>query len=62
MEEEIRRRMNPVLFGHSPDARIVAAHQAGDDAMRVYVRTGKTIEAEERPFYPFFFLSEPKLI
>jgi DNA polymerase elongation subunit (family B) len=62
MEEEIRRRMNPVLFGHSPDARIVAAHQAGDDAMRVYVRTGKTIAAEERPFYPFFFLSEPKLI
>ena len=54
--------MNPVLFGHSPDARIVAAHQAGDDAMRVYVRTGKTIAAEERPFYPFFFLSEPKLI
>ena len=54
--------MNPVLFGHSPDSRIVAAHQTGDDAMRVYVRGKETIAAEERPFYPFFFLSEPKLI
>jgi DNA polymerase elongation subunit (family B) len=62
MEEEIRRRMNPVLFGHSPDARIVAAHQAGDDAMRVYVRTGETTTPEEHPLYPFFFLSEPKFI
>jgi DNA polymerase I len=54
--------MNPVLFGHSPDSCIVAAHQAGDGAMRVYVRSKETIAAEERPFYPFFFLSEPKLI
>jgi DNA polymerase elongation subunit (family B) len=54
--------MNPVLFGHSPDSCIVAAHQSGDDAMRVYVRTGETNAAEECPFYPFFFLSEPKFI
>jgi DNA polymerase elongation subunit (family B) len=54
--------MNPVLFGHSPDPRIVAAHQAGDGAMRIFLRGGETITSEERPFFPFFFLSEPKLL
>ncbi len=54
--------MNPVLFGHSPDPRIVAAHQAGDGAMRVYVRGESSLESSDVPFFPFFFLSEPKLI
>ena len=54
--------MNQVLFGHAPDPRIVAAHQAGDGAMRVYVREGNAVSPTDHPFFPFFFLSEPKLI
>ncbi|HTY59933.1 MAG TPA: DNA polymerase domain-containing protein [Bacteroidota bacterium] len=54
--------MNPALFGHAQDPRIVAAHQAGDGAMRVYVRDGEGVTTEDRPFFPFFFLSEPRLI
>ncbi len=54
--------MNPVLFGHSQDPRIVAAHQAGDGAMRVYVRGAEGVTSEDHPFFPFFYLSEPALI
>ena len=54
--------MNPVLFGHAPDERIVAAHQSGDGAMRVYSRTGAGVTSEDRPFFPFFHLAEPRLI
>ena len=54
--------MNPVLFGHAADERIVAAHQSGDGAMRVYTRTGAGLAAEDRPFFPFFHLAEPRLL
>jgi len=54
--------MNPVLFGSAPDERIVAAHQSGDAAMRVYARTDTEVTSEDRPFYPFFHLAEPRLI
>ena len=54
--------MNPVLFGHAGDERIVAAHQSGDGAIRVYTRAGAGLSSEDRPFYPFFHLAEPRLI
>ena len=60
-----------VLFGHDPADRIVALHGVpgpapgadGGEAMRVYRRTeSDQIEYEDRPFYPFFFLSDVELL
>jgi len=50
--------MNPLLFGHTEDPRIVAVHPAGEAAMRSYVREGESVRAEDHPFFPFFFLSD----
>ena len=60
-----------VLFGHDAEERIVALHPVpgpapgadGGEAMRVYRRTeDDQIEHADRPFYPFFFLSEIALL
>jgi DNA polymerase elongation subunit (family B) len=60
-----------VLFGHDAAERIVALHAVpgpapgadGGEAMRVYRRTDDgRVEHEDRPFYPFFFLSDLDLL
>jgi len=54
--------MNPLLFGHNTDERIVAVHQKDDNTMRVYVRDGPATRHEDVHFYPFFFLSDTKYL
>ena len=54
--------MNPLLYGHADDQRIVAVHQKDDATMRVYTRDGDRLAADDRPFFPFFFLSDRRLI
>jgi DNA polymerase elongation subunit (family B) len=54
--------MNPLLYGVSADPRIVAVHQKDDATMRVYLREGDRVTGEDRPFFPFFFLADTRLI
>jgi len=54
--------MNPLLEGHAPDHHIVAVHLKDDATMRVYRRESGSVTSEDRPFYPFFFLSDRALI
>ena len=54
--------MNPLLEGHAPDPHIVAVHLKDDATMRVYRRESGSVTSEDRPFYPFFFLSDRSLI
>jgi DNA polymerase, archaea type len=54
--------MNPLLYGAAPDPRIVAVHQKDDATMRVYVREGQAVITDDRPFFPFFFLADPRPI
>ncbi len=50
--------MNPLLFGHDPRERIVAAHVKDDSTMRLYVREPSGIRIEDERFFPFFYLSD----
>ncbi|MEW6511520.1 MAG: DNA polymerase domain-containing protein [Bacteroidota bacterium] len=54
--------LNPLLYGHAPDPGIVAVHQKDDATMQVYVRHGDTVTSEDQPFYPFFHLSDERLL
>ncbi len=54
--------MNPLLSGHNSDSHIVAAHPADEKNMRVYFRDIQGIRFEDVPFYPFFHLSDSRLI
>src|SRR5215510_6609013 len=58
------------LFGHDPTPRLVAAQRLPPGAesrgalMRVYQRqeTGVELRTEDVPFYPFFFLTDIRLL
>lgn len=58
------------LFGKDPTSRIVdvlplrTGSDAGQALVRVYRRAedGLTVESEDVPFYPFFFLTDPELL
>ena len=54
--------MDPLLYGHNTEERIVAVHQTDDRTMRLYFRDGEQVRTRDERFYPFFFLSEPALI
>lgn len=54
--------MNPLLYGHNTDERIVAVHQKSDSTMRVYFRESETARHEDVEFFPFFFLADERLI
>ncbi|MGA9117696.1 MAG: DNA polymerase domain-containing protein [Bacteroidota bacterium] len=54
--------MNPLLYGENPDERIVGIHPTDESSMRVYLRRGGHVEAEDSRFYPFFFLSDAALL
>ncbi len=54
--------MNPILFGHNPDERIVAASLLDDQTVRLHRREdGKTLHRDVE-FFPFFFLTDPDLL
>ncbi len=50
--------MDPLLYGHNPDERIVAVHPAGDSKMNVYYRQADQVRCETVDFYPFFYLAD----
>lgn len=54
--------IDALLYGHDPQERIIAVHQAGDNLMRLFVRQGKKIITEDCEFFPFFFLSDSSLL
>ena len=54
--------MDPLLHGHNPQEKIVALHPVGDNRMRVYFRDGNVVSWEDSEFFPFFFLSDDKLL
>lgn len=54
--------MDPLLYGHNTDTRIVAVQQKDDSTMRVYFRTGGTVRAEDAPLYPFFHLADERYL
>jgi DNA polymerase elongation subunit (family B) len=54
--------MDPLLYGHAPDERLVGAHLSGDSRVRVYRRSGGALHTEEVPFFPFFHLSDGRLL
>ena len=56
------RAMNPLLYGHNPEERIVAVHQKDDRAMRLYHRERDGVRISEEPFYPFFHLSDRRYL
>jgi len=54
--------MDPILFGHNPEERVVAVHLLNDQAVRLYRRdNGKTLHTDAE-FFPFFFLTDPELL
>jgi DNA polymerase elongation subunit (family B) len=59
--------MNPLLFGHNPDERIVAVQHMDERTMRLYFRGqgsngASTVRFQDERFYPFFYLSDVRLI
>jgi DNA polymerase, archaea type len=50
--------MNPLLFGHDPRERIVAAQLKDDSTMRLYIREPDGVRIEDERFFPFFYLSD----
>ncbi len=51
--------MNPLLYGHTPEERIVGLHQKGDQSVRLYLRDEGNLIHRDESFFPFFFLSDP---
>ncbi len=54
--------MDPVLYGHNPEERIVAVHQLDDQTIRLYQRNEGKILHKDVEFFPFFFLADSSLI
>ncbi len=54
--------MNPLLYGHHPEERIVGLHQKDDQSVRLYFRNGDGITHRDELFYPFFFLADSSLL
>jgi len=51
-----------VLFGADPLQGIVAVEPSGDRAMRLFLRRGKRLVAQEEPFVPFILVEDEKLM
>lgn len=54
--------MNPLLYGHNNDQRIVAVHPQDDSTMRLYFRERGGVRFVDDRFFPFFFLAEKRFI
>ncbi|MBN1397395.1 MAG: hypothetical protein JXA06_05115 [Bacteroidetes bacterium] len=54
--------MDPLLYGHNPEERIVAVHQLNDQTIRLFKRVEGKIIHRDVEFFPFFFLSDESLI
>lgn len=54
--------MDPLLTGYDSSTRIVACHLLNDQQIRLYARTASGLETRDVDFFPFFFLSQSKLL
>ncbi len=54
--------MNPLLFGHNTEERIVGVQPLDDATMRLWVRTEEGVHSVDESFYPFLFLSDRTLL
>ena len=54
--------MDSLLFGHSEEPQIVAVHTIDESTVRVYKRTGMTVEFSDEEFFPFFHLADENLL
>ena len=54
--------MNPLLYGHNSDERIVAVYPKDDSTMRLVFRDPSGIRTEDQNFFPYFFLTDSALI
>jgi DNA polymerase, archaea type len=54
--------MNPLLYGHNTDERIVAVYPPDDRTMRVVIREPSGIRTEDHPFFPYFYLTDDSLL
>ena len=55
---DCRQSMNPLLFGHNAEERIVGVQPLDDATMRLWVRTEEGVQRVDEPFFPFLFLSD----
>ncbi len=54
--------MPSAVYGHSPDERLIGVYHLPSGAVRVYRRVNGALISEDDEFFPFFFLSEERLI
>ncbi|MGB6121624.1 MAG: hypothetical protein WBG80_06945, partial [Bacteroidota bacterium] len=54
--------MNPLLYGHNPEERIVAVQQIDDGTMRLHFRAEDELSSRDERFYPFFYLSDGRYL
>jgi len=54
--------MDPLLYGHNPEERVVAVHQLNDQTIRLFKRVEGKIIHRDVEFFPFFFLAYEALI
>jgi DNA polymerase, archaea type len=54
--------MTPLLYGHNSEEGIVAVHPTAEGMMRLYVRDAKGVTTRDEELFPFFYLSDPRLI
>ncbi|NSW87644.1 MAG: DNA polymerase II [Syntrophobacteraceae bacterium] len=53
---------NEILFGRDSTAGIVAVEPAGEDSMRLFIRTGNGLKILDEPFSPFILLEKEDLL
>ncbi len=51
-----------IVFGHNSESKIVAVFQTSETTVKVVKRVDGATVAEERKFYPFFFLKDATLL
>ena len=54
--------MDPLLYGHNSDERIVAVYPKDDGTMRLVFRDPSGIRNDDQSFFPYFFLTDDSLI
>jgi len=54
--------MDPLLYGHNTEERVVAVHQINDQTVRIYKRVEGKILHQDMEFFPFFFLTDDTLM
>ncbi|HTR82683.1 MAG TPA: DNA polymerase domain-containing protein [Bacteroidota bacterium] len=54
--------MNELIFGHDDERNIVAVQPNGDASVRIYTRTGGSVEHRDEELYPFFHVADKRLL